>query len=381
MTSFPHCLGVIGGGQLGMLFVKAAQNKGHRTIVYDPDEDSPAGAVSDEHYYVSYNNQAMLGDMARQCDAVTIEFENIPATMLEAITKYTFLAPSAKALAAVQDRIREKRFVRSLGINTTDFAAVNTAEDLDIAWEKIPPPVVLKTRRLGYDGKGQSVAETLAQAKEAFARLHGQACIVEKQVPYVCEISVVLARDRRGETCCFPCAENEHRQGILHRSTVPANIEKSTSDKAQKTAAQIAEGLDYCGVLCVEFFVLDNEELLVNEVAPRAHNSGHYTLDACITSQFDQQVNILCDTPLGSTTLMQPVTMINLLGDLWTGSQQDWNERFPTEHTILHWYGKKRARRNRKMGHFCAFGDTADETVQMAEGIYRQLSEQQNAGA
>lgn len=367
-------LGVIGGGQLGMMFVQAARAKGCYTMVYDPDEDSPAATVCHEHFCADYRNSKALKKMAEGCDAVTIEFENVPASALDVFAGRVFLAPSAEALEIVQDRISEKNYLRSLGIKTVNFAAIKKAKDLDAAWKKLSAPIILKTARLGYDGKGQQSAETLAQAKKAFVRLGKQPCIAEEKAPFVCEISVVLARMRDGETRCFPVTENEHRHGILHRSSAPAGVEKSIEEEAKLIACRIADGLDYCGILCVEFFVLEDNKLLVNEIAPRTHNSGHYTLDACTTSQFDQQVNVLCDAALGETQLLQPVTMVNLLGSLWIGTERMWHKLFPEGETRLHWYGKKEPRPKRKMGHFCVLGDTVEETVQTAEDIYRRLS-------
>ena len=235
--------------------------------------------------------------------------------------------------------------------------------------------MILKTTRLGYDGKGQRPVENPKQAEKAWIELGQQACIIEEKASFVCEISVVLARDQNGKTCCFPIAENEHRGGILHRSSVPADIDKNTEEKARAVARRIAVGLNYCGVLCVELFVMKNGQLLVNEIAPRTHNSGHYTLDACRTSQFDQQVKVLSGAPLGDTKLTQAVTMINLLGSVWQDDETSWYKRFPASTTRLHWYGKKEARAGRKMGHFCVLGKAVGETVAMAEDIYRQLNQ------
>lgn len=366
-------LGVIGGGQLGMMLVQAARDKSCYTMVYDPDENSPAGAICDEHFCAGYDNKTMLRTMARQCDAATIEFENIPVSVLKYFNQHSFLTPSPQALAIVQDRLSEKKFIRSLGIKTANFAAINKLKDLRAAWEELSPPLVIKTARLGYDGKGQRLVETLAQAEQAFAEARQQPCIAEEWLPLLREISVVLARDRHGKSHCFPTAENEHRHGILHRSSVPANISQRTDQQAKAISKQIAAGLNYCGVLCVEFFIGAGGQLLVNEIAPRTHNSGHYTLDACTSSQFDQQVNILCGTPLAKVRLIQPITMINLLGPLWNGEEKTWCELFPPAKVRLHWYGKKDARPNRKMGHFCVLGDSVEETIQNAEDIYQQL--------
>jgi 5-(carboxyamino)imidazole ribonucleotide synthase len=361
------------------MFTMAAQSLGYRVCVLDPDPLSPTGAVADRHLQAAYDDDAALAELARLCPAVTTEFENVPADSMARLAAQCIVSPSARAVAIAQDRIAEKAFVRSCGIATAPYAEIHQTADLDRCDEQLFPGI-LKTARLGYDGKGQVRVADRAAAQEAFARLGGAACVLERQLDLALEISVVLARDAHGGVAVWPIAENIHRSGILHTTTVPAAIDESLARQAQDAATRIAEGLNYLGVLCVEFFVLRGGELCVNEMAPRPHNSGHWTLDASLTSQFEQQARVLAGLPLGGTrALAASVVMLNVLGDLWfagpaasppsaggsacaagsaaTPVEPDWASVLADPSLKLHLYGKASPRPGRKMGHLTAVAD------------------------
>ncbi len=355
-----NMLGMLGGGQLGRMFVMAARRMGYEVMVLDPDPHSPAGSMATVHLATAYDDGVALNRMARECAVVTTEFENIPASALNYLADYTPVHPSAKALQIAQNRIREKTFVQSLGINTSPFIALSSDSDLDKV-ETFSYPAILKTATLGYDGKGQAVCENAAQARQALGEFSTE-CILEQFIDLDKEISVVMARNEAGESFAFPAAENQHRDGILDISIAPASVKPDLQDQARLYASKIAEGLDYCGVLAVEFFVSRDGELLVNEIAPRPHNSGHYTLDACYTSQFEQQVRMICGLPAGSSELFTPVAMLNILGDIWPADgEPDWDEILQIKGAQLHLYGKKEARKGRKMGHVNILADDMDQ--------------------
>lgn len=366
-------LGMLGGGQLGRMFTVAARTMGYRVIVLDPDPDSPAGRIADEHLHAEYTDAWALDQLARSCAAVTTEFENIPAQTLERLARACLVRPSAEALHRTQDRIREKSFVRDLGLPTAEFRAVNAAEDLAEAWAAIGAPAILKRSALGYDGKGQARVGSLAECEAAFVAMGSVPCVLERRVELEREVSVVLARAHSGECRSYPVGENEHREGILHATLVPARVAPELAERARQTAERLAQGLDYCGVMAVEFFVTRQGDLLVNEIAPRPHNSGHYTLDACVTSQFEQQVRMLCGLPFGETRLLSPVAMINLLGDLWGGGEPQWSALLAMPSAKLHLYGKREARAGRKMGHFCVLGESAEAALAEAQRIFHAL--------
>lgn len=343
-------IGMLGGGQLGRMFVVAARTMGYEVMVLDPDPASPAGRMASSHLAAAYDDQSALDIMARECAVITTEWENIPAATLEYLAKTTPVHPSAKALGVAQNRIREKTFFRSLGLKTPEFVALRDEQDLkQVAHSRFP--AVLKTSTLGYDGKGQAICHNADDVRAAFARM-GAECVLEEFIKLDKEISVVLARGVGGRSACFPMAENSHAGGILDVSVVPADIPDQLAEEARKAAAAIADGLDYRGVLAVEFFVSTDGELLVNEMAPRPHNSGHYTLDACYVSQFEQQVRMICGLEPGNCELHTPVAMLNLLGDIWPEDGcPDWAGVLAMSSAHLHLYGKKHARPGRKMGH------------------------------
>lgn len=365
-------LGMLGGGQLGRLFTLAARTLGYRVIVLDPDPESPAGQLANEHLRAGYADPAALDYLASHCAAVSTEFENVPATTLETLAHRCIVRPGARAVAVTQDRIHEKTFLRDAGFPVAPFEAVHAAAELDEALEITGLPALLKVSRFGYDGKGQVRVSSRAEATAAFASLGRESCVLEQQVPIDTEVSVVLARSVDGQVQPYPVAENTHRDGILDTTVVPARVSEELARAARDTAARIAEKLDYVGVMAVEFFVTAGQ-LLVNEIAPRPHNSGHYTLDASVTSQFEQQVRAVCGLPLGDTRLLSPVVMVNLLGELWTSGEPDWERVLAHPGVKLHLYGKRAARPGRKMGHCNCLASTRDDALQLARTIKREL--------
>lgn len=360
----PATLGMLGGGQLGRFFVQAAHDLGYRVWVLDPDPSSPAGRIADRHLAAAYDDRVALDALATGCAAVTTEFENVPAPSLEYLARSVRVRPSAAAVAVCQDRIAEKIFLRDQHLPHGPFAVIRSEQDLAAA-PAVLFPGILKVARFGYDGKGQARVTTRDDALAAWRQLGGEACVLEALLPLDCEVSVVLARDATGVAACFPIAENSHRHGILDVSIVPARISTALSDSARQCALRIAAALDYIGTLGVEFFI-SRGVLYVNEMAPRPHNSGHYTLDACATSQYEQQVRALCGLPLGSPALTSPVVMVNLLGDLWSAGEPKWSELLSRPDLRLHLYGKHEARPGRKMGHFTVLGPDLPQVVAAA---------------
>jgi 5-(carboxyamino)imidazole ribonucleotide synthase len=366
-------LGLLGGGQLGRMFTMAAQSMGYRVLVLDPDEHSPAGSVADVHLAADYLDADALSEMAKCCRAATTEFENVPAEALRFLATDCVVSPAADSVAIAQDRIREKSFLHDHGIGVAPFAVIRSAEDLAAAGIGALLPGILKVSRFGYDGKGQVRVTCREDLAAAFASLRGEHCVLERLLPLAKEVSVVVARGFDGEVRTWPVAENEHVNGILDVSIVPARVPATLAEKAQALAIEVARRLDYRGVLCVECFVLDDGSLLVNEIAPRPHNSGHYTIDACVTSQFEQQVRVLCELPLGDTALHCPAVMVNLLGDLWAAGEPRWEHVLRHPRAKLHLYGKREARPGRKMGHFAVLGETADSALAEARSIRSEL--------
>jgi 5-(carboxyamino)imidazole ribonucleotide synthase len=342
----PATLGMLGGGQLGRFFVIAARELGYRTWVLDPDPGSPAGAIADRHLLAPYDDVAALDDLAAGCAAVTTEFENVPAPTLAHLAARTVVHPSAAAVSVCQDRVAEKTFLRDNGFATAPFAAVPGRLTDDLF------PGLLKTARFGYDGKGQVAVDRPEDLDDALASLGGADAILERKVALDLELSVVLARGADGDVRAFPPSENRHVNGILDTSIVPAAIDDDLRDAATTLAVDIATALSYVGTLGVELFVSDGR-LLVNELAPRPHNSGHSTLDGCRTNQFEQQVRALCGLPLGDPTAHSATVMVNLLGDVWpAGGEPDWGALLAVPNLRLHLYGKAEPRPGRKMGHF-----------------------------
>jgi 5-(carboxyamino)imidazole ribonucleotide synthase len=371
-------LGMLGGGQLGRMFCMAAQSLGYRVCVLDPGESSPAGSIADRHLRADYEDPAALRELAATCQAATTEFENVPAAALRWLAAHIVVGPSADAVAIAQDRLLEKRFVRDCGTEVAPHAPVLSAADLT---EPDPAlfPGILKIARLGYDGKGQARVADVAAARAAFAQFGGRPSVLERQLALAAELSVVVVRGFDGEVLCYPVAENVHRDGILAVSTVPAPVAPALAAQAAAAARSIAGRLDYVGVLCIEFFLLADGSLRVNEMAPRPHNSGHFSIDACVTSQFEQQARILAGLPLGDVSQHSPAVMLNLLGDLWYRgpggalAEPDWCQVLRHPRARLHLYGKTDARRGRKMGHLTVLGDTPGEAAAIARTIARDL--------
>jgi len=366
-------LGVLGGGQLGRMFTAAAQQMGYQVTVLDPAADSPAGRSADRLVCADYSDQAALGKLGEECAAITTEFENIPAESLWQLSERCVVRPDSHSVAIAQDRVLEKQFLRDNGFAVAPFAVIQQPSDqADQAIAHLLPGI-LKVSQFGYDGKGQKSVSHQADLTAAYAQLNHSVCVLEKFMPLQCEISVVVARGSDGEIKTFPVAENQHVNGILDISIVPARIPLALAQQAQAVACRVAERLDYQGVLCVEFFVVQDDQLLVNEIAPRPHNSGHYSIDACVTSQFEQQVRALCSLPLGATTQHSAAVMVNLLGDLWQYGTPDWSVVLQHPTAKLHLYGKSDARPGRKMGHFTVLGADVDEALQQAIHIKQQL--------
>jgi len=367
-------LGMLGGGQLGRMFVTAARTMGYDVIVLDPDPHSPAGGLASEHVVKDYDDTGALDYLAKRCAVVTTEFENIPAVTLAYLAKSVSVHPSATVLHIAQHRKLEKEFFRQQGLNTANFVALESEADLDGARD-FNYPAILKTATLGYDGKGQVVCHSFDELRSAFEQVGKKPCVLEQRIDLACEVSVVLGRSLDGDVSCFPIAENSHANGVLDMTLVPASIPAELADAVIDAATRIANGLDYCGVLAVEFFISTDNQVLVNEMAPRPHNSGHYTLDACDTSQFEQQLRMVCGLTAGSTRLHTPVAMWNLLGDIWPGDGvPQWDAVLKFEQAKLHLYGKKEARPGRKMGHINCLGDTLEEAQSLLARVRDTLS-------
>jgi 5-(carboxyamino)imidazole ribonucleotide synthase len=364
-------LGVLGGGQLGRMFVHAAQRLGYRTVVLDPDPASPAGTVAHRQIVAAYEDPAGLASLAAACDAITTEFENVPAAALDRLAQQRPVAPSAAAVAVCQHRAREKSRFRDCGVPCAPSALIETEGDRVAAAAPAAGllPGLLKTATLGYDGKGQATvydARSLAEAWQGFGRV---ACLLERKLALEAEISVVVARSAAGEIVHLPVARNLHRGGILAVTQLPApGVAADLVARAIAAAGRVAASMDYVGVLCVEFFVLADGSLVANEMAPRPHNSGHASIEACDVSQFELQVRCLAGLPLVAPRLVAPAVMLNLLGDLWRGPDDppDWAAVLAQPGTHLHLYGKAEARPGRKMGHLTITAATEAQALDLA---------------
>ncbi len=351
-------LGVLGSGQLGRMFAIAARRMGYRVHVLSPESDTPTGQVADHEVSAAYTDFDAVSAFARQVSAVTFEFENVPLETVRAVERFAPVRPAGSVLHTTQNRLREKSFLRNAGFPTTPFAAVRTGSDLDT----LPPglfPGILKTAAWGYDGKGQTRVESREELRRLWTtHFQGQEAILEQRVDFVLELSVVGARGRDGATACYGPIENQHRDHILDLSLCPARIDPAVAEDALTLADAILTQLDVVGVLCLELFLTRDGRLLVNELAPRPHNSGHLTIDAHVTCQFEQQVRAMCGLPLGSAKLLRPAAMANLLGDAWSNGTPDWAAALSDPAVKLHLYGKRDAKRGRKMGHLTATGET-----------------------
>jgi 5-(carboxyamino)imidazole ribonucleotide synthase len=387
-------LGILGGGQLGRMFTMAAQSMGYRVTVLDPADDSPTSSIADCHLAADYLDPSALRELGSTCAAVTTEFENVPAEALRILATYCTVSPAADSVAIAQNRIREKQFLSSNGFQVAPFRVIDREWGPNSAPNELREaqrggfenlygdlfPGILKVSRFGYDGKGQALVNNVEELKNAFDGMNREPCVVEKLMPLKTEISVIVARGFNGEVATFTVPENRHRNGILDVSIAPARLPSSVVGTVREAAVQIAERLDYNGVLCAEFFVLEDGRLLVNEIAPRPHNSGHYTIDACVTSQFEQQVRVLCGMPLGSTAMHSPAVMVNLLGDLWSRGEPEWEQVLRYPEVKLHLYGKHSARPGRKMGHYTVLDDNVEAALQLALEIKQSLEIKQCVG-
>jgi len=370
----PAMLGMLGGGQLGRFFVVAAHEMGYKVTVLDPDANSPAGKIADAHICAAFDDKTALLMLANTCEVISTEFENVPADSLSFLAETKPVRPSAYSVAIAQHRVSEKNFLKHAGLPVAPFEVVNEAEDLPSDDSGIYP-AILKVSRFGYDGKGQARVKNQHEAQIAFAQFEREECVLEKMLKLDYEVSVVLARDVQGNVSAFPTAENSHLNGILDISIAPARGRDAISHQAQKLAILVAEKLAYTGVLGVEFFVC-NGELLVNEIAPRPHNSGHYTIDACVTNQFEQQVRAMTGLPLGSARQHSSAVMVNLLGDIWPenmDSVPEWQVALNNPMLKMHLYGKQQARAGRKMGHFTVTNVNRDEAIKQAMQVRAEL--------
>jgi 5-(carboxyamino)imidazole ribonucleotide synthase len=358
-------IGILGGGQLARMLSLAAKPMGYRVIVLDPDPNCPAASVSDFVIAAKFDDVVALEKLASLCDVVTLEFENVPASGLAVLEAKVPLRPSAKVLEVARNRILEKQFLNDIGIQTAPWAAVRGLKDLEPAISLTSLPAILKTATMGYDGKGQAKVNTLEEAQAAFSRF-GMDCVLEGLVSFDLEISVIVARSSRGEVRAFPPFENAHANGILDVTTIPANIPETLARESEKIAFEIAAKLEVIGLLTIEMFVTKDARVLVNELAPRPHNSGHLTIEACPTSQFEQAIRAVCGLPLGNVKPHSPAAMVNLLGDLWQNAVPNWNAALEIPNTHLHLYGKLEARAGRKMGHITVLGESVQETREAA---------------
>ena len=360
-------IGVFGSGQLGRMMALAARAMGYRIHTYSPDHDSPTGQVADREVVASYEDEDALRDFVRHTDVVTFEFENVPALVaVIAEAEGVPVRPGGKVLHTTQHRAREKQFLAAAGLPVAPFALVNSLAQLESALETIGTPAVLKTAAFGYDGKGQVRIERADQAAASWAALNEQPAVLEAFVRFRHEISVVAVRGIDGAFAHYGALENIHRNHILDLTISPARIPAGVATEAVALARATLEKLDVVGVLCVEFFWADDGRLLINELAPRPHNSGHLTIEAALTSQFEQQVRAVCGLPLGSTEFVRPAAMTNLLGDVWRNGEPDWAAALAMPGVKLHLYGKQSARIGRKMGHLTALAPTVEEAVDKA---------------
>lgn len=394
-------IGILGSGQLGRMLATAARQMGYQVHVYSPEKNSPAGQIADVEYAAAYSDLSTLTQFAQRVDVITYEFENVPAETAHAAASHTPLYPGPHVLHIAQNRLREKQFCHEQGLPVTPFAPITTLEDVAAALPHIGLPAILKTSSSGYDGKGQMFLRSLDDARELVSSEQSVASsqqlsvtsyqppvsspqspnlsisqapfILESYIHFTHEISVVAARGRDGSFAHFGAIENEHHHHILDISIAPARIASKIADEAVALTQRLMAVLDVVGVLCVEFFVTSDGKLLINEMAPRPHNSGHLTIDACVTNQFEQQLRAVCGLPLGDTAYHRPAAMINLLGDLWDKGEPNWSSALALPGVKLHLYGKREPRRGRKMGHITALAETGDAAAELVREARKRL--------
>ncbi len=368
-------IGILGSGQLGRMLAVAARQFGYGVQVYSPDQNSPAGQIADREWAAQYDDVDRLKDFVRRVDVVTLEFENVPVDTLNVLEQFVPVRPGPQVLGSAQNRLLEKRAMRRFGLPTADFLEINSLRDLTTGLEQFGQTGILKTASWGYDGKGQKFIRPGDSLETIWADFAGQPAILESVVDFQCELSVIAARNPQGEIACYEPILNQHHRHILDVSISPGpEFSQETIQRACEIARTIVESLDSIGVLCVELFLTHDGELLVNEIAPRTHNSGHLTLDAHETSQFEQQLRAVCGLPLGSTKQRQPAAMANLLGDLWKGdTAPDWAAAMEVAGAHLHLYGKPQARAGRKMGHLTCLAESGREAEQQVRAIRARM--------
>lgn len=382
-------IGILGGGQLGRMMAIEARKMGYRIVVLDPSSRCPTAQVSDGFVVGALDDVAAATHLARQVDVITLDTEHVPAEVLEEIAKIAPVRPGAGVLRTIQDRLVQKQFLDGIGMPQATWAQVDGPQDLEAALAKVGRPAILKVRRAGYDGKGQARVEPDADAPAALARLRPKAavnsdgftptvgnepCVIEEVVHFTREISVVLARSLDGQTAIYPIAENVHRRHILHTTRAPAPVTPDLAARATEIACKVAQALGHVGVIAVEMFELADGRLLVNEIAPRTHNSGHYTFGACSTSQFEQHVRAICGLPLGDPRPLSGAVMVNLIGDLWAAGPPAWEHVLARPEARLHLYGKDAPAPGRKMGHVVLLDDDTDRALVTAEALIAELT-------
>ena len=353
-------IGIIGGGQLGRMMALSAREMGYRIAVLDPTEDSPCGQVADYKIVGNYDDLEAIKKLAVVSDVITYEFENIDAAALEWLCSQANVPQGKSLLETAQDRVKEKAAIETAGVQVAPYAVINSSDDLYAESERIGFPAVLKTARGGYDGKGQVVVRNKQDIEKALVLLESGQCILEKWVSFTKEISVIVTRNTNGETAVFPVAENIHRDNILHQTIAPARISKQAEEKAIQSAIQLANAFELVGTLAVEMFLTENDTIYINELAPRPHNTGHYTIEACETSQFEQHIRAVCNLPLGSTKLLKSAVMVNILGEHVQNVLENITEVTDWK---IHLYGKKEPKVKRKMGHVTILSDSVEDAI------------------
>jgi 5-(carboxyamino)imidazole ribonucleotide synthase len=357
-------IGVLGSGQLGRMFAISARRMGYRVHTFSPESDTPTGQVADFEICADYDDLDAVKEFAKNVDVITFEFENVPFSTVEAAEKFAPVRPNGEVLHIAQNRLREKNFLAQNGFPVAPYCLVKTLEELEKCAAELGLPAVLKTAGFGYDGKGQATIKSVEECKSAFEKIGAEEAVLEAFVDFEKEVSVVAARDLRGNFAHYGVIENAHANHILDVSFAPALVSNKIHEQAVEITRSILDKLDVVGVLCVEFFVTKTENLLVNELAPRPHNSGHLTVDACLTSQFEQQLRAVCGFDLGSTDFLSPCAMANLLGNLWKNGEPNWADTLQIPNIKLHLYGKSDARADRKMGHLTALAETVEDAIE-----------------
>ena len=367
-------VGVLGSGQLGRMFAIAARRMGYRVHTFSPDEDTPTGQVADLEVMASYDDLDRVREFAQHVSVVTFEFENVPAATAAAAESCCLVRPRGEILHITQQRFREKTFLAAAGLPVTPFRRVTSPDELEAALDELGAPAVLKSAAFGYDGKGQFVIRTRDDARAAWQAVNARETILEAFIDFECEISVVAARGIDGTFVHYGAVRNQHCHGILDVTRAPAAIDPKVAAEAVEIARTVLEKLNVIGVLCTEFFVTRDGRIMINELAPRPHNSGHFTIDACVTSQFEQQLRAVCGLPLGSPEQLRPAAMANLLGDLWESGEPNWPAALALPDVKLHLYGKLEPRHGRKMGHLTAAARDADAAAGIVLAARRALA-------